>query len=250
MRPDLSNAMDTDVSFINYPTDTPYFSISPEDRPIFNAILTDKNCLEEYHTVFDSFIQKFENGDYDELWQTAYQNIEPYAEKGLIPYDYTDWDKAAADMHLYLNYRAESIRGQLDGSIPATLEGQSENPDILIQPKGLSTDEMVTAEGLISVPDTQLMNDVLTAAMGNNYEYTGKGLTQFISDLKAKPLSFIGRVPALMKVKYIRDKAMPFIIGGIAVFAALIAVPVIIVKKKKAKKLALQNSTESTDDAA
>ena len=45
MRPDLSNAMDTDVSFVNYPIDTPYFSISPEDRPIFNAILTDKNGL-------------------------------------------------------------------------------------------------------------------------------------------------------------------------------------------------------------
>ena len=82
-----------------------------------------------YHTYFDTLISAyFESGLFEERLAQIEEMIAPYVENDPTAYcSYEDHQLAVETFQTVCLLRAQSVRGQLDGSLPSTLREQSEN---------------------------------------------------------------------------------------------------------------------------
>lgn len=109
--PNKGNAMSNEKSMVNYPIDTPTYSISPEERPLLNILLTNDETLTQYHNYLNKLLSEFmENGDYDRLFAQIYEQIKPYAEHGLTPYTSDEFEAGAEAINQYCHLRTKSVR--------------------------------------------------------------------------------------------------------------------------------------------
>ena len=204
--PDTGAAMDIDTGMINYPIDTPVYSIDMADRPLLNALLTDPDMLAQYHALYDTFLTDcFENGKYAALCAEVTGMIRPYVEAGLTFYEPEQFERGAAAMAQYLDRRAAAVRGQLDGTIPATLEGQRENASGLVDPQGLVLSDMADFAALMPGLDTEMLTGVITVLLQEDFSYDTRGAVEAIHYYAAHPLKLAGRIPPLMRIPQIRQ---------------------------------------------
>ena len=235
--PDTGNAMSPEISMINYPIDTPVYSVALSDRPLLNALLSNPEYLEEYHKIYDELLKKyFENGAYQKLYTQIHAMLQPYVEKNLTFYRPEQFENGAEAMRNYLNYRSESIRRQLEGDLPSTLEGQKQHSENLVIPENLNLSDLADFAALLPELNSDLIMNILHVFLQDDYAYTAKGAVSAVHDYLAHPLQLAGRIPPLMKIPYIRNlviqKAAPFLIG-MALLTAGIAVTVSIIKKRR-----------------
>lgn len=123
------------TSTVNFPIDTPFSSgISLEDRQIFAAILENEEYLERYHEYLQSLCDEYVNGGrLKNLYNTVRSNIDDLvANDPNAFYPYDEYDTAAQTLLEVVSLRAESVSGQLEGTIPSTNDGQNESSDSLI----------------------------------------------------------------------------------------------------------------------
>ncbi len=115
--------------YINYPMDTPVDGTMLEDRPLLYVLLSNDAYLEQYHELFDEFLSNyFENGSVSSLIESTKEMIEPYVEQDPTSFCTVDEFSLGADSLItFCELRAQSLRGQLDGSIPSTLAGQTDS---------------------------------------------------------------------------------------------------------------------------
>lgn len=116
-------------SSVNFPIDTPVSSeISMEDRPLLNMIFNNNEYLEKYHEYLRDIAENYFLGG---RFETVVKKLEGLlsdniknqnAERAFYTYD--EYLTAVEMLENYCTLRAESIIGQLDGSIPSTYEGQ------------------------------------------------------------------------------------------------------------------------------
>lgn len=139
---------DQSTTYVNYPIDTPVSGTTMEERPLLNELLTNEEYLEQYHDLFDQFISNyFENGYYEQLIEKTRQLIKPYVEKDKTAFFTVDeFEKGVTALKQFCNLRAESIRGQLEGTIPSTSDGQNAS-DTFIDASSINMDDLGSAFG-------------------------------------------------------------------------------------------------------
>lgn len=131
------------TSTINTPIDTPVSGGTGEDRPMAYWIFSSEQYLEMYHEYFDEFMVRcFDSGFVTELIDNTAALIAPYVEKDPTKFcTYEEFTKGVSTLREFCVLRAESVNGQLNGSIPSTTEGLNSS-DALIDASHISISDM------------------------------------------------------------------------------------------------------------
>lgn len=135
---------------INWPIDSPLADkVSEEDRPIWSMLIADETNLESYHRYYDELLSNyFENGRFESEMDTVSQLIRPYVESDPTAFvTVEEFDIGVKTLKEFCLLRAQSIRGQIDGTIPSTAQGQSEDSSSLIDASSIDISAMGKMKG-------------------------------------------------------------------------------------------------------
>lgn len=124
----------TDPSiFINQPIDTPVLKTTVEERPMLRVLLESEEGRTLYHQYLQQLLQLwFESGRMETEIRTLAEMIRPWVEQETISiYTFDEHKQAVESIEKFTAYRAESVRGQLSGTIPSTWEAQESHPELL-----------------------------------------------------------------------------------------------------------------------
>ncbi|MCM1387562.1 MAG: CotH kinase family protein [Bacillus sp. (in: Bacteria)] len=131
-------------SLINYPIDTPVSGNALDSRPMLAWIFEEEEYTQLYHQYFSEFITEyFDSGYFSEMIDSLEEMIAPYVESDPTKFcTYDEFKEGVSTLKEFCLLRAESISGQLDGTIPATADGQSQDASALIDAENLSVSAM------------------------------------------------------------------------------------------------------------
>ena len=117
--------------YINYPINTPASGEIMLNRPLYHNLMKVDEYFAQYHAYFHQFIRGyFESGLFEKTVAETAAMIAPYVEKDPTAFcSYEDFQKGVETIYEFCRLRAESVRKQLSGEIPATIKGQLEHPD-------------------------------------------------------------------------------------------------------------------------
>lgn len=112
-------------------------------------IFASEEYTELYHQYFDEFISGyFGSGYFSQLMDQVYDLIAPYVERDPTKFcTYEEFEAGFAALEQFCLLRAESVQGQLEGTIPATSDGQSQDSSALIDASGLTISDMGSMNG-------------------------------------------------------------------------------------------------------
>jgi CheY-like chemotaxis protein len=135
---------DSATQMVNYPIDTPVSGGTIDSRPMLAWIFADESYTELYHTYFDTFISEyFESGYFENLITETENLIASYVEQDPTKFcTYEEFETGVDTLKSFCLLRAESIRGQLDGMIPSTSDGQQEDDSALVDASSISLTDM------------------------------------------------------------------------------------------------------------
>ena len=126
-------------SSVNSPIDTPV-SGGMSDRPMISWIFDNAEYTEKYHSLFAEFI---ESCDFEQRVSETAALIEKYVEKDPTKFcTYEDFQKGVKAISEFCSLRAESVTGQLNGTIPSTSDGQKSDSSALIETGSLNIQDM------------------------------------------------------------------------------------------------------------
>ncbi len=134
---------------INFPIDTPVSGIEMSERPILNKLLEVDEYKVQYHKYLQEIIKGyFNNGKFDKTVDGLNSLIGEYVKNDATAFfSYDKYTAGTAMLKEFGKLRAESIQGQLDGSIPSTTQGQSKASDKLIDASAINLSVMGTQGG-------------------------------------------------------------------------------------------------------
>ena len=132
------------TSMINFPIDSPVSGGDTDSRPMLAWIFADEKYTELYHEALSEFIANyFESGYFGEEIDRVTALISPYVEKDPTKFcTYDEFTEGVAALKEFCTLRAESVRGQLDGTIPSTSDAQSADSSALISGSSVSISAM------------------------------------------------------------------------------------------------------------
>ena len=138
--------VDQATALVNSPIDSPVEDGDIDSRPMVSWIFNNEEYLNQYHSVFSEFITSyFDSGKFEQLYDKTIALISPYVEKDPTAFcTYEEFQQAAQYLKEFCILRAQSIKGQLNGSIPSTSEGQEANSSTLINASSIDIDAMGT----------------------------------------------------------------------------------------------------------
>ena len=141
--------VDQATALVNSPIDSPVEDGDMDSRPMISWIFNNEEYLNQYHSVFSEFITSyFDSGKFEQLYDKTIALISPYVEKDPTAFcTYEEFQQAAQYLKEFCVLRAQSIKGQLNGSIPSTSEGQEANSSTLINASSIDIDAMGTQNG-------------------------------------------------------------------------------------------------------
>lgn len=115
--------------YVNYPIDTPAPGEVMLERPLFHNLMKKAEYYEKYHSYYDKFIGKyFESGYFGVKAKKTAEMIAPYVMEDPTAFcTYEEHEKGVDTIVDFCLLRAESVRRQLEGRIPSTIRGQSED---------------------------------------------------------------------------------------------------------------------------
>ena len=122
------------ASVVNDPIDSPVTSGSLEDRPMVAWVFSDETFTARYHELYGEFLRDIvDSGWLAEEVSAARALIAPYVERDPRSFcTYAAFETGADRLALFFELRAQSVRGQLDGTIPSTSAGQAADRSNLI----------------------------------------------------------------------------------------------------------------------
>lgn len=121
-----TQTIDIATTLVNYPIDSPMLSGTIDSKPMISWIFANEEHLAEYHAVLAEFMEYFSSGKFAEMYDNAIALITPYVEKDPTAFcTYEEFLKGSSALREFCLLRAESIQGQLDGTIASTSEEQS-----------------------------------------------------------------------------------------------------------------------------
>ena len=130
---------------VNDPIDSPLSVSGDGSRPMADWIFRSEEYTELYHQYFAEFL---ETVDISAIIDEAYALIAPYVEKDPTAFcSYEEFEAGVAALRSFCEKRSESVRGQLEGTIPSTDEGQQADSSALIDATGLTLSDMGSMGG-------------------------------------------------------------------------------------------------------
>lgn len=132
------------TSLVNYPIDDPVSGGDASDRPMLAWIFQSEEYTELYHKYFAELISTvFDSGAFAQEFDSVVQMISPYVESDPTKFcTYEEFETGAQTLREFCLKRAESISGQLDGSIGSTSDTQERST--LIDAGSLKISDMGT----------------------------------------------------------------------------------------------------------
>ena len=132
---------------VNYAIDTVFSGVSAEERPIIGLLLKNEEYLERYHDYLSELAKYVTSGQFEEKIDAICSVIDNYVQNDTTSFDGYDAYKTGAEaLKTFASLRAESVLGQLDGSIPSTEETQT-GSDALVDASALDLSELGTMGG-------------------------------------------------------------------------------------------------------
>ena len=140
-------AMGSATGSVNDPIDTPLSVNGSGDRPMIDWIFSSEEYTELYHKYFNEFIEKyFSSGYFENLIDSTAALISPYVEKDPTKFcTYEEFWTGVATLREFCLLRAESVKGQLNGTIGSTSATQVSGT--LIDASSLDVSTMGTMGG-------------------------------------------------------------------------------------------------------
>ena len=137
---DVSNA----TSLVNYPIDSPVSSGTIDSRPMLAWIFNNEEYMQLYHQYFAEFIETyFDSGYFSEMIDSVEEMIAPFVESDATKFcTYEEFQTGVDTLKEFCLLRAESVSGQLDGTIASTSDGQTQNSSSLIDASALDISDM------------------------------------------------------------------------------------------------------------
>lgn len=150
------------TSLVNYPIDSPVSGGTIDSRPMLAWIFSNEEYTQMYHEYFNEFITEiFDSGVFSEMMDSVKEIISPYVEADPTKFcTYDEFLTGIDTLKEFCLLRAESISGQLDGTIGSTSEEQQDK------------ENFVDASG-ISISDMGTMNNSMGGMMNN--DFSGEG---------------------------------------------------------------------------
>lgn len=132
------------TSLVNYPIDDPVSGGDTSDRPMLAWIFQNEEYTKLYHKYFAELISTvFDSGEFAQEFDSVVQMISPYVESDPTKFcTCEEFETGAQTLREFCLKRAESISGQLDGSIGSTSDTQERST--LIDAGSLKISDMGT----------------------------------------------------------------------------------------------------------
>jgi len=169
------------VDVINFPIDTPVSGVELSERPLLAILLENEEYLEKYHAYLNEIVTGyFESGQYENTITELDNLINTYVKNDPTAfYTYEEYEKALPALLQLGELRAESIKGQLNGSIPATTSEQEMHPEALISPGTLNFNDLDSTGGgqktrpntnnqMADMPDRELIEKAMEILQGSD----------------------------------------------------------------------------------
>ncbi len=135
---------------INFPIDTPFTSaVSTEDRQFFMSLLENEEYLAQYHEYLQQLAEEYiGDGYFENTASRITSQIDDLVKTDPTSfYSYDEYTAAVEMLKETVSLRAESVLGQLDGSIPSTRDGQDEDSSSLIDASSIDLTIMGVMNG-------------------------------------------------------------------------------------------------------
>lgn len=135
------------LSVINFPIDTPLSGVEMSSRPLIEKLFANAEYLERYHSYLQLLIDNyFADGKFEQKIEMLDTLISDYVENDPTAFcTYEDYETAVETFITLGNLRAESVQGQLDGTVPSTTTEQNTNPEHLISVGDLKLSDLGSA---------------------------------------------------------------------------------------------------------
>lgn len=130
------------TSMVNDPIDDPF-----DATDFFDTLLADPTYYAAYRENLEKLVEYVENGAFDAFYSRVRTQINTLVEMDPTAfYTYDEYVTAAETFYTVVKLRAQSITGQLDGTIPSTAEEQRRDDSSLID----ASDVNLTAMGVMN----------------------------------------------------------------------------------------------------
>lgn len=130
--------------YVNYPINTPASGEIMLNRPLYHNLMKNDEYFKQYHRYFDQLIKEyFESSYFEKFVEETKAMISPYVEKDPTAFcSHEDFLLAVETIKEFCLLRAESIRRQLEGTIPATIRGQTEDKSNVVDASSIWLPDM------------------------------------------------------------------------------------------------------------
>jgi len=130
--------------YVNYPINTPASGEIMTKRPLYHHVMKQDAYFAQYHAYFDQLIEGyFESGHFETFAADTVKMIAPFVEKDPTAFcSYEDFLLGAETIEQFCLLRAQSVRGQLEGRIPATIKGQAEDSSSFVDASSIWLPDM------------------------------------------------------------------------------------------------------------
>ncbi|MGI6607446.1 MAG: CotH kinase family protein [Erysipelotrichaceae bacterium] len=140
----MPNPINDSTLYVNYPINTPASGEIMCKRPLYHNLMQNKEYYNQYHIYFNYLIESyFESGYFENFIDETLKMIAPYVEKDPTAFCcYEDFLLGVDTLKRFCLLRAQSVRGQLDGTIPSTIAGQKRDKSNLIDASSIWLPDM------------------------------------------------------------------------------------------------------------
>lgn len=130
------------TSLVNYPIDTPVSGGDVSERPMLAWIFANEEYTNLYHQYFSEFLSTyFDSGEFEEMIDNVSSMIAPYVEQDPTKFcTYEEFETGVSTLKEFCLLRAQSISGQLNGTIGSTSDTQDSST--LIDASSLQISDM------------------------------------------------------------------------------------------------------------
>ena len=128
---------------VNYAIDTALNGVSAEKRPLVTKLLENEGYREKYHAYLRRIAEEYAAGGlFDRTVDNAAAVIDSYVKADTTSfYGYDAFKEGIAALKLFASLRAESVKAQLDGTIPSYQSDRNDST-VLTDASSLSLDKL------------------------------------------------------------------------------------------------------------
>lgn len=142
------------TEIVNFPIDTPVTGSDLDNRPMAAWIFHDDAYTERYHQYFFRFLSDYiESGALEEMIGETFRLIARYVEKDPTKFcTYGEFETGVEALREFCRLRAQSVSGQLSGTIPSTAGGQEADSAALVDASAIDLSDTGSMNGGQSMP--------------------------------------------------------------------------------------------------